>query len=93
MRIARTVRSTIFVEKCRSKEYRVHHPPLTSRKNYRLYFLRPGKTGTTLEVNGVDVPSLEYSFKPGERPISIFCLKADFSDSSGTHIPVRCVLE
>lgn len=33
----------------------------------------------------MDVPSLEYSFKPGARPISIFCLKADFSDSSGTH--------
>ena len=55
------------------------------RKNYRLYFLRLEKYGTTLEVNGVDVPSLEYSFKPGARPISIFCLKADFSDSSGTH--------
>ena len=50
-----------------------------------LYFLRLEKYGTTLEVNGVDVPSLEYSFKPGARPISIFCLKADFSDSSGTH--------
>ena len=33
------------------------------RKNYRLYFLRLEKYGTTLEVNGVDVPSLEYSFK------------------------------
>lgn len=55
------------------------------RKNYRLYFSRLEKYGTTLEVNGVDVPSLEYSFKPGARPISIFCLKADFSDSSSTH--------
>lgn len=26
-----------------------------------------------------------YSFKPGARPINIFCLKADFSDSSSTH--------
>ena len=26
-----------------------------------------------------------YSFKPGARPVDIFCLKADFSDSSSTH--------
>ena len=55
------------------------------RKNYRLYFDRREKYGTTLEVNGVDVPDLKYSFKPGARPVSIFCLKADFSDSSSTH--------
>ena len=28
---------------------------------------------------------MTYSFKPGARPVSIFCLKADFSDSSSTH--------
>lgn len=55
------------------------------RKNYRLYFERSEKYGTTLEVNGVDVPDLTYSFKPGARPVSIFCFKADFSDSSSTH--------
>lgn len=55
------------------------------RKNYRLYFERSEKYGTTLEVNGVDVPDLMYSFKPGARPVSIFCFKADFSDSSSTH--------
>ena len=55
------------------------------RKNYRLYFDRREKYGTTLEVNGADVPDLKYSFKPGARPVSIFCLKADFSDSSSTH--------
>lgn len=55
------------------------------RKNYRLYFERSEKYGTTLEVNGVDVPDLKYSFKPGARPVSIFCFKADFSDSSSTH--------
>ena len=55
------------------------------RKNYRLYFERSEKYGTTLEVNGVNVPDLKYAFKPGARPISIFCLKADFSDSSSTH--------
>ncbi len=55
------------------------------RKNYRIYFERSGKYGTTLEVNGVNVPDLTYSFKPGARPVSIFCFKADFSDSSSTH--------
>lgn len=55
------------------------------RKNYRLYFDRRDKYGTTLEVNGADVPDLKYAFKPGARPVSIFCLKADFSDSSSTH--------
>lgn len=52
------------------------------RKNYRLYFARSAKYGTTLAVNGVDVPSLTYVFKPGARAIDIFCLKADYSDSS-----------
>jgi hypothetical protein len=54
------------------------------RKNYRLYFYRPAN-GCTLEVNGVNVPDMKYAFKPGARPISIFCLKADFSDSSSVH--------
>ncbi len=55
------------------------------RKNYRLYFDRVDKYGATLEVNGVNVPDMCYSFKPGARPVPIFCLKADFSDSSSTH--------
>lgn len=54
------------------------------RKNYRLYFDRL-PNGSTLEVNGVAVPDMCYSFKPGARPVPIFCLKADFSDSSSTH--------
>lgn len=54
------------------------------RKNYRLYFDRL-QNGCTLEVNGVAVPDMCYSFKPGARPVPIFCLKADFSDSSSTH--------
>lgn len=55
------------------------------RKNYRLYFDRMSKYDCSLEVNGVNVPDMCYSFKPGARPVSIFCLKADFSDSSSTH--------
>ena len=55
------------------------------RKNYRIYFSRSEKYGTKLYVNGVEVADFKYSFKPGARPIDIFCLKADFSDSSSTH--------
>lgn len=55
------------------------------RKNYRIYFSRSAKYGTKLYVNGVEVADFKYSFKPGARPIDIFCLKADFSDSSSTH--------
>ena len=55
------------------------------RKNYRIYFSRESKYGTKLYVNGVEVPDFKYSFKPSARPIDIFCLKADFSDSSSTH--------
>ena len=55
------------------------------RKNYRIYFSRSKKYGTKLYVNGVEVADFKYSFKPGARPIDIFCLKADFSDSSSTH--------
>lgn len=55
------------------------------RKNYRIYFSRENKYGTKLYVNGVEVADFKYSFKPGARPIDIFCLKADFSDSSSTH--------
>ena len=55
------------------------------RKNYRLYFNRESKYGTKLYVNGVEVTDFKYAFKPGARPIDIFCLKADFSDSSSTH--------
>lgn len=55
------------------------------RKNYRIYFFRPENAGCRLVVNGVEVPDFKYSFKPGARPVSIFCLKADFSDSSSVH--------
>ena len=56
------------------------------RKNYRLYFYRPDAyEGCRLVVNGVEMPDFKYSFKPGARPVSIFCLKADFSDSSSVH--------
>lgn len=52
------------------------------RKNYRIY---ADRDGCVLEVNGVEVPSKEYAFMPGARPVKIWCLKADYSDSSSTH--------
>mgnify|MGYP000417062101 CR=1 FL=1 len=55
------------------------------RKNYRIYMSRSEKYGTQLFVDGVLQEGFLYSFKPGARPIDIFCLKADFSDSSSTH--------
>jgi len=60
------------------------------RKNYRLYFSRSDKYNTEFYINGVLQQDADgnniflYSFKPGARPIDIFCLKADFSDSSST---------
>ena len=55
------------------------------RKNYRIYMSRSEKYGTQLFVNGVLQEGFLYAFKPGARPVDIFCLKADFSDSSSTH--------
>ena len=55
------------------------------RKNYRIYMSRSEKYDTQLFVDGVLQDGFLYSFKPGARPIDIFCLKADFSDSSSTH--------
>jgi hypothetical protein len=55
------------------------------RKNYRIYMSRSEKYGTQLFINGVLQEDFLYSFKPGARPVDIFCIKADFCDSSSTH--------
>jgi CotH protein. len=62
------------------------------RKNYRIYFNRFSKYNTELFVNGVLVPDFKYSFKPGARPIDIFCMKTDFAESSSTHNTGTAVL-
>ncbi|MFT4072824.1 MAG: CotH kinase family protein [Dysgonamonadaceae bacterium] len=55
------------------------------RKNYRIYFDRKAKYGTTLTVGGVEQTVLKYSFKPNALPVSLFTIKADFAESSSTH--------
>lgn len=55
------------------------------RKNYRIYMSRSSKYHTELYINGVLQDGFKYSFKPGARPVDIFCIKADFADSSSTH--------
>lgn len=58
---------------------------LYPRKNYRIYLDRKSEYGTTLSINGDDVADLSYSLRDNARPVRIFCLKADFAESSGTH--------
>lgn len=55
------------------------------RKNYRIYFDRKKKYGTTLTVGGVEQKELKYSFKPNAIPVPLYTLKADFAESSSTH--------
>lgn len=56
------------------------------RKNFDILF----DALTKLWVNGVLSADNKYAFKPGARPVSIFCLKADFCDSSSTHNTGAC---
>ena len=55
------------------------------RKNYRIYLDRATKYGAELRVNGVLVPDFKYAFKPGNIPVNLFTMKADFAESSSTH--------
>ena len=45
------------------------------RKNYRIYMSRSSKYHTELYINGVLQDDFKYSFKPGARPVDIFCIK------------------
>lgn len=55
------------------------------RKNYRIY-LQKGEGTPTLTVNGVTTTKKDnkYAMRPNSIPKELFCLKADFSDSSMT---------
>ena len=52
------------------------------RKNYRLY-LAKGES-PTLTVNGQVISSHKYAMRANSIPMNLFCLKADYSDSSMT---------
>lgn len=58
---------------------------LYPRKNYRIYLGRKSEYGTTLSINGDNIEDLSYALRDNARPVRIFCLKADFAESSGTH--------
>ena len=54
------------------------------KKNFRIYTQKVD--GTMLyDANGNVVEDRLYSFKEGAQPVSCWCLKADYAESSGTH--------
>ena len=54
------------------------------KKNYRLY--TNDRDDTKLyDANGKEVADRLYSFKEGAIPVSCWCLKADYAESSGSH--------
>lgn len=64
---------------------------LYPRKNYRVYFNE--FDDTAISLNGESVPTKGYSIRPHSRPVGLFCLKADFAESSGTHnTGVACIV-
>lgn len=54
------------------------------RKNYRFYTAL-GKYGTMLDYQGNQLPEGKYSFKDGATPVDLWCLKADYAESSMSH--------
>lgn len=54
------------------------------RKNYRFY-TKLGKYGTILDYQGNQLPEGKYSFKDGAMPVDLWCLKADYAESSMSH--------
>jgi hypothetical protein len=60
------------------------------RKNFRIYSKsKSGKYSTKFYTPTHDEGDLvangKYSFKPGSAPVTCWCLKADFAESSGSH--------
>lgn len=50
-------------------------------KNLRIYMAKGG-SNLSLEVDGTAVADKKYVMRPGARAMNLFCLKADYSDSS-----------
>ena len=54
------------------------------KKNFRIYTKR--LSGTVLyDASGNEVEDKLYAFKDKAQPVSTWCLKADYAESSGTH--------
>ena len=54
------------------------------KKNYRIYTKKSDQT-VVYDYEGNVIQNKLYSFKEGAQPVSCWCLKTDFAESSGTH--------
>lgn len=54
------------------------------KKNFRLYTHKSDST-QLFDSNGNIVENGLYSFKSGAQPVDVWCFKADYAESSGTH--------
>lgn len=54
------------------------------KKNFRLYTKRLSST-VLYDASGNEVEDKLYAFKDKAQPVSTWCLKADYAESSGTH--------
>ncbi|WP_320980057.1 CotH kinase family protein [Bacteroides sp.] len=54
------------------------------KKNFRIYTQKRDDT-ILYDANNNVVTNKLYSFKKGAQPVSCWCLKADYAESSGTH--------
>ncbi len=54
------------------------------KKNYKLYSNENDDT-IVYDSNGKEIPDRLYAFKKGAIPVDVWCFKADYAESSGTH--------
>ena len=54
------------------------------KKNFRIYTKKVYNT-QLFDADGNEVEDKLYSFRPNSQPVSTWCLKADYAESSGTH--------
>ena len=54
------------------------------KKNYKLYSNENDET-IVYDSNGKKIPDRLYAFKKGAIPVDVWCFKADYAESSGTH--------
>lgn len=54
------------------------------KKNFRLYSAKKDST-RVYDADGKEIADRRYAFKTGAQPVSCWCFKADYAESSGTH--------